>query len=339
VGSLDRAFLSVLGSMTLAFSFLQILLERGVAVVVFFPFLLSGLVCAFYSGCLKGAVERTSWRESMLWRVKGWLYLFVGGVSYATMTVISILRDLPELAGYMIYMYFVVVSLGTVLCYRGIRWVRIVTETLQVSDGVVIGASCGAAIFLSMAAYLVEELARLFLFPQFRPEWIQTADLFARFAPLSSLFLLLFFLTERVAIALSAPGTDLEWQAALVNEMLYEDAGENRRARRYSLLGGVRFYAGKFMWMVGDSAICLYVGWLSNGVAAWLTILSVAFYFEVHLLYLVRSAVGISLAALSSLLTLFTIRIYSKTSADEIRTTYPKSRDELLTRYRRILDC
>jgi len=325
--------------MTLAFSLLQILLLGAVAVVVFIPFLLSGLVYPFYSGYLRGVVERTSWKESMLRRVKGWVYLSVGGVSYATMTVVSIARDSPELAGYVFYVYFLLVPLGSVLCYRGIRWVRIITDTVLPSDGVVIGGSCGAAILLSMAAYSAEELARLLFFPQFRAEWLQAVDVFARLAPWSSLFLLFFFLTERVATALSMPGVGLEWQAGFMSDLIYQDEGEARPTRRYSLLGGARFYAGKFMWITYNSCMLLYVGWLSDAIAAWLAILSVALYFELHQLYLVSSPIGLALAALASLLPIFAIRMYSRTSVDEIRATYPKSREELFSRYKRLLDC
>lgn len=332
IDSLDDAFLFMLALTTLVFSLLEALLEGKVAVVVFVPFLVTGSVYPFYLGYLRGVVERASWRQAMLRRVKGWVYLSIGTVAYAAMTATSILAlravDLAMLA------YFIVVLFGLPACYAGIRWVRLITGTALPNDGVVIGASCGAAFLFSMAAFCVQLVARLVFFPGL----LQPAEVFARYAPLASLFFLAFFLIERVSTTLSEPGIDLGWQSTLVNELVYPPLEEEPRTHPHFSLGA-RFYAGKVLWTVRDSSICLLVGLLSQKTAVWLTILSGMLYLELYLLYPLHSRIGSLVATLASLIPLVAVWIYSKVPMHEIRATYPQSEDELLSRCKEFLDC
>jgi hypothetical protein len=330
IDSLDDAFLFVLALTTLVFSLLEALLVGKVALVVFVPFLVTGLVYPFYSGYLRGVVEHAPWRQPMLRRVKGWVYLSVGTVAYAAMSATSILA--PRAVDSAMLVYFLVVLLGLPVCYIGIRWVRIITGTVLPSDGVVVGASCGGAVFLSMAAYSVQLVTRLIFFPE-RLQPAVPAEVFARYAPLASLFFLSFFLTERVASALSVPGMDLRWQSGAVDERACRATEEKHRTQGY------RFYAGKALWAIEDSLICLYVGWLSHTTAAWLTILSVALYLELYFLRLVPSSIGSSLATLASLVALFAVWKYSKVSMDAIRAAYSTDLEELFSRLKELLDC
>jgi len=338
VESLDKAFLFLLGFTTFSFTALQVVLGTSGsasdgarrALVLFVPFFFTGLIYPFYVGYIRGAVDSSYWKSSMLQRVRGWVYLAAGTSTYAAMVVTSVLEDSPEFAGVAFYAYFVVVFLGVVLSHRIIRFAMRVTGTSRPTDLVLTRATVGSAILLGLSAYSSEELLRRWLFSEYRPPWIQQVDLFARLAWPAAFFLLLFVLVERASIALSTPEVDLMWQACISTR-------SHEREKRSKFRGFIWF--GRISHEVlMDSSTFLYVEFLSSASALCLAALSIVAYLALHWLYLVHSAIGWTLATLAVLLVVIAIRIYSKVPVERIRDTYPRTEAELRSVWRR-LDC
>jgi len=339
VESLDKAFLFLLGFTTFSFAALQVVLGTAAsatdgarrALVLFVPFFFTGLIYPFYIGHIRGAVDSSYWKSSMLLRVRGWVYLVAGASTYAAMVVTSVLGDSSEFAGVAFYAYFVVVFLGVVLSHRIIRFAMRVTGTSRPTDLVLTRAAVGSAIFLALSAYSSEELLRRWLFSEYRPPWIQQVDLFARLAWPAAFFLLLFVLIERGSTALSTPEMDLTWQACI--STLSHEREERSKFRGFIWFGRISCE------VLSDSLIFLYVESFSRASALCLAALSIVAYLALHWLYLVHSAVGWTLALLAVILVVIAIRLYSEVPVEGIRDTYPRTKAELRSVWRRMLDC
>jgi len=237
-GSLDDAFLFMIGLSNFIFSLLQVLLGGKMAFIVFTPFLFAGLLYPFYVGCLRGAVET----NSILERVRGWVYFAIGMTAYVSMTTVVYLRDFqPELSGLSLPMYVFFAFVGGYIALRLIRWVIKVTDSNpSESDLLTIGATVGAACLLTFSAFLIEEFMRLWMF---KPRYL--------FEVWAIIFLVvLFALLERVSrFVLSMPGTKLERK--------------------------LKTSKGALSWVFDGSELFLWIGISSDKVAKRSTIVSI----------------------------------------------------------------
>jgi hypothetical protein len=122
VDRLDNAFLFVLSSVGLLISFIQVRQESLSGLVEAIPFLLLGIILPFYVGYLRGAIEKDSLGE----RIRGWIYLIIGTISYFALYLSSWLRmnysQFLLIHSQILLVLILALSLSSV--YLLIRWVR-----------------------------------------------------------------------------------------------------------------------------------------------------------------------------------------------------------------------
>ena len=119
---LDNAFLFALGSMGLLISFIQIRQENLNGLIEAIPFLLLGIAWPFYVGYLRGAIEKDSIHE----RLRGWIYLVMGTISYFAFFISSWLRMNYQqfLLIHSQVLLTLVLTASSFLIYALIRWIR-----------------------------------------------------------------------------------------------------------------------------------------------------------------------------------------------------------------------
>lgn len=312
VESLDRAFLFLIGLSGLVFSVLQAVIGGREALLLFSPFLFSGLIYPFYVGCLRGAVERTSWKESMLQRTRGWIYFGIGTTAYSAMVVVVILRDFePKLVDYAILLYLAIVFLGFPLFFRLARWVRNVTDTSSESDSVVIRTSVAAAFLLVMFTFGMEEVARGPIHGA-QPDWLQRTSISLWLIPI---FFLLFVLLEKVALAQCNPDGRLAWR---VGRLEPSDLGQ--------------------VW-ISDLTTCLCVGIVSDDTAPCFFALSTLVWGATQFLWqIIPEWIAWLVWFLGILLLCVALVIYIRVPTERMRVI-ATSKIEFESRKRAILDC
>lgn len=312
IESLDRAFLFLIGLSGFVFSVLQAFIEGWEALLLFTPFLFSGLIYPFYIGCLRGAVERVSWKESMLQRARGWVYLGISSTAYAAMVLVAIFRDfVPEQAGLVIFPYLAIVLLGFPFSFRLIGWVRKMTNTSCESDSVVIRTTVAAAFLLVLSTFWMEEVVRGSS-QRAQPVLLQNISVLLWLILIS---FLLFVLLEKVAIAQCPPEARLTWRTGRLQPT---DLGQ--------------------IW-TSDLTTCLCVGIVSDDTAACLSGLSIIVWAVTQFLWqIIPVWVAWLVWFLAILLAGVALVIYLRVPTERVREI-STSRSEFESRRRAILDC
>ena len=302
----------MIGSSGFVFSVLQGFIGGQEALLLFTPFLFSGLMYPFYIGCLRGTVERASWKESMLQRARGWIYFGVGAIAYAAMAVVAIFRDFaPELASPAIFPYFAIVLLGFPLSFRLIRWVRNVTDTSSESDSVVIRTTVAAAFLLVVSTFWMEEVTRGSIHGA-QPVRLENISVLLW---LVLILFLLFVLLEKVAIAQCAPEGGLTWRAGRLEP---SDLGQ--------------------VW-ISDLTTCLCVGIVSDDTAPCLSALSLLVWAVAGFLWkIIPGWVAWLVWFLGILLLCVALVIYIRVPTERMREI-ATSRGEFESRRRAMFDC
>lgn len=153
--SLDDAFLFSIGSTSVAFAFLEAALGGMNALLLSTPLLIAGLFFPFYIGYLRGAIVV----DTILERIRGWIYFTAGTSIYAAGLAVIFLRDLGDIS---LLTYLALYGCGFALSRGWIRSILRSTGTrLSNRDLVVLGATVGATIALIHALLVGEELLRL----------------------------------------------------------------------------------------------------------------------------------------------------------------------------------
>jgi len=119
---IDNAFLFALSSIGLLISFIQIRQENLSGLIEAIPFLLLGIALPFYVGYMRGAIEKDSIGE----RIRGWIYLVIGTMSYFAFFISSWLRmNYPQFQFiHNQILLALVLTASSFLVYALIRWTR-----------------------------------------------------------------------------------------------------------------------------------------------------------------------------------------------------------------------
>jgi hypothetical protein len=122
VDRLDNAFLFALSSIGLLISFIQIRQENLSGLIEAIPFLLLGIVLPFYVGYMRGAIEKDSIGE----RIRGWIYLITGTISYFAIFISSWLRmNYPQFLWlHSQILLTLLLTASSFLVYALIKWTR-----------------------------------------------------------------------------------------------------------------------------------------------------------------------------------------------------------------------
>jgi hypothetical protein len=310
--ALDRAFLFVIGTTGLLFAILQSLLKdvlgSNTTLLLFAPFLFSGLIYPFYVGCLRGTILPDCWRESVLQRVRGWTYFIAGLLAYGLMTFVVIFRDFVQIGGLEIFPFLLLYFLGMYLCKRWVKSILFATRANLTDDGrLVTATSVGAALLLPYSTFFLQEWVKLCI----------TKPLDASFPYLGQLWyglgaFLLFVVVEKTSIALLdiETASKLSWLVG-------------RRELRH-WLGKVLLYP-MLMFLIGISS-------------SKLVIRLVVLYFVVQLILaplLSRFALPSLPTDITTILLLsIAIAVMMRLRTEELRKTFPKTRDEFARRLR-----
>ena len=281
------------------FSVLQVVLEGREAFLLYSPFLFSGVCYPFYIGYLRGAVERSWWKASILQRARGWVYFGVGITVYITMATVTILRE----STLSFFAYYIGLFSGLWISYMIIRWVtRTMDARIPDQDLFVIRCTCVAAFLLTASCYFFEQLVSLDLYPNVNSKPPYVSEAYFPF-----LLLLAFVVTEKVCLALLAPDANFNW---LIGKY---------RSRRT---------AEKTM------AYALYVfaaGLAMNRVAFWATVISLGALF----FYLFQSGSSqsyvVQVVGLLATLLLYTATfLYLRVSTERIRSGIPRTSERFV---------
>lgn len=241
--SLDDAFLFLIGSVNFMFGALQAFVGGKDSFILFSPLLLAGLFYPFYTGYLGGAVER----DSIVERIRGWIYFGVGAISYVALLPVALLRDFyQEAAGLSVVTYLLTYLLGYYGIYRLVRWLLVVTRAQPSKrDLFLLEATALSAYSLSVSAFFLQDYLRIWILRPKTAELPYLPGIFSVLWPFA-----LFLLMERtIETALSRDGI-------IVPEVYESNA--------------------PIVIAFNGSVICLVNGLLSNAVALWLGILSYA---------------------------------------------------------------
>lgn len=165
---LDDAFLFSIGSTNIVVVFFQIMLSGTDAALLSVPLLIVGLFVPFYIGYLRGAIVV----DTVLERIRGWIYFSAGTSVYIAGLAVILLRDYGDLS---LILYLLFYGAGFVLSRSWIRSiVRATGAHLSKKDLVVIGATVGATIALLYAVLSGEEHIRFYMASSqsWRPEGV-----------------------------------------------------------------------------------------------------------------------------------------------------------------------
>ena len=158
---LDKAFIFLLGTVSLTFGALNAIFGGPNALLFFLPLLISGVYFPFYVGYIQGAISS----DSDPYRVRGWIYFSVGSAMYAGMLVDVIIRDfVPAIADFAVLIVFMICGAGYLLSYRLVKWViKVLSMQLTGDQRTRLFMNGFAAMSLSAAFFFVEEYLRLYV--------------------------------------------------------------------------------------------------------------------------------------------------------------------------------
>ena len=122
IGKLDSLLLFISSSLSLVFAIMQIIIGGYNSIIFFIPLLFLGWFMPVYIGYLRGAILL----DSVVERIRGWLYLVIGAGFYISLIPISLLRTLQQAFGAMIGIIFaLLVSLVIfsiiIICYSPLK--------------------------------------------------------------------------------------------------------------------------------------------------------------------------------------------------------------------------
>jgi hypothetical protein len=200
VQSLDDAFLFSIGSTNIVLTLFPIVLSRQDVVLFSMPVLIAGLFFPFYIGYLRGAIVV----DTILERIRGWIYLTTGMSIYAAGLAVILLRYSRDLS---LILYLVFYAVGFVLSRNWLRSiVRATQSPLSNKDLVVVGGTVGATIALVFVLFISEEFVRLYMDVAYT---LRPQDLIIDVGS-AAFVLLIFLIIERTARAVSSSSQEID---------------------------------------------------------------------------------------------------------------------------------
>jgi hypothetical protein len=164
------------------------------------PLLIVGLFFPFYIGYLRGAIVV----DSILERIRGWIYFTTGTSIYAAGLAAILLRNSDGLS---LIPYLVFYAVGFALSRNWLRSIVRATGTpLSNKDLVVVGATVGATVALMFVLFISEELVRLYMGVAYT---LRPQDLIIGVAPVAFV-LLIFVIIERTSRAVSLSSQEID---------------------------------------------------------------------------------------------------------------------------------
>jgi hypothetical protein len=255
VESLDDAFLFSIGSTNIVLTLFPIVLGRQDAVLLSMPLLIVGLFFPFYIGYLRGAIVV----DTILERIRGWIYFTAGTSIYAAGVAVIFLRGWGPIS---FLTYLVAYLTGFVLSRSWIKSIlRSTGNRLSNKDLVVVGATVGATGALISALLVSEELVRLYMRAA---QTLRPQDLIIDTGSVAFV-LLIFLIIERTARAVSFSSQEIDISCDV--NSIRGAAGQVMSSSRGCLLKGA--------W---SDKKALYTAHVSFGAFFVLLVLSLAFH-------------------------------------------------------------
>jgi len=299
--SLDDTFLFLISSVNIVFAALQVSIAGSNSFILFSPLLVTGLFYPFYTGYVRGVVQRGPLVE----RIRGWIYFGVGVITYLSMLPVALLRDFyPEAVGVSLAPYVLVCLIEYYGIPKLVRWLLLVTNVQPSKrELLLLGATALSAYFLSSSTFFMQDYIRLWILS---PKTDGPAYLTA-FSWILGPFSL-FLLIERT-IKTALPRDDIVLLEIFESDMPLAIA-------------------------FNGSAICLVNGLLANTVALWLGILSYALF---TLTIFFSRQIQFWLQLVSLILALLALAKFAKSPINVIETQ-EQFRDRV-RQILRVLDC
>jgi Na+-transporting methylmalonyl-CoA/oxaloacetate decarboxylase gamma subunit len=148
------------------FSVFEVILSNVSALLLYGPFLFSGVFYPFYVGYLRGAVDRSCWTESVMQRVRGWVYFGLGIAICTVMAVVVVSRG----SALSIFAFLIALFPPIWLAYKLVKWVLIITRaSLADTDLFIIRSTISAGFCLPVSCFYLEEYVRLWVYPPEHP--------------------------------------------------------------------------------------------------------------------------------------------------------------------------
>jgi hypothetical protein len=152
----DNALIFAISFFNIAFVILTLFADSS-RIIYLFPLLLIWIAVPFYIGYLRGAIEI----DTIVERIRGWVYLIVGVSSYFGFSARSIFGLSPDVS---LVFYMLTPLIGFYLSLKLINWaLPIFNKTLSGGKQIALVSTGCAAVFLSYTAFafimILESLA------------------------------------------------------------------------------------------------------------------------------------------------------------------------------------
>lgn len=171
---LDTAFLFIVGLVGLLFTITQVYMEGISGLIEISPLILLGVFLPFYIGYLRGAIEV----DSVIERIRGWVYLAVGISTYLAFFIMRINT----------YLYWIFILIAYLSTYSLKKWFN---ATYEIADNT---SNFYAFSGTVISAFALAVISRQVMWALLLPSFVMTSDFCVNY-----FYLILFVVIEKLS--------------------------------------------------------------------------------------------------------------------------------------------